>query len=200
MPFLRDIHIDKGRILLWKLSDTDDFRELAEREKDNLHFKQRKHSKRKTEYLAARALLMLADILPEQITYKETGQPIVLNAEYKHISISHSNEIVAVCLHVKAKVGIDVEDKNRNFGKAASKFFNKEEQELMLNADMVAVLWGAKEAVYKAVSVLGVSLKDEIVIKEEKGNLYAIHNRHDRCFRIDYLECEDQQLVWAIED
>lgn len=107
--------------------------------------------KRKKEFLGAR--LILEELLQEktEIIYNSKGQPSIKNNS-RNITISHSNELVAVLVSEK-KVGVDVENINRTIEKVATRFLSQSELDFakkQKDAQTTMILfWSIKEAVYK---------------------------------------------------
>ena len=108
MPYLKDFLINNStKIILWKiipgeLSKTD----LNEDDKNLLKIRKAKNSKEY--FLAVRKLLKNEDS-ELTIEYDSKGKPY-LNKE-KGISISHSNEIVAIGISNELDFGIDIQYK-----------------------------------------------------------------------------------------
>lgn len=118
---------------------------------------------RRRERLAWRALLR--ELEPAaQIEYLESGRPILNNSQYKHISVSHSRDYVAVALSSEP-CGVDVESLDRNFERVKARFLSVEEASLCENEHWVAVVWSAKEAMYKMAGREGVDFLHDIQVK-----------------------------------
>ena len=118
---------------------------------------------RRAERLSWRALLR--ELEPEaRVEYLPSGKPQILNSKYQHISVSHCRDLVAVALSDKP-CGVDVERVDRNFERVKSRYIS--EQELLLSAqeDWAAVVWCAKEALYKYAGKEGVDFKKDIILK-----------------------------------
>lgn len=117
---------------------------------------------RRAERLAWRSLLR--SVLPTaQIEYLSSGKPEIKNSQYKHISVSHCQDFVAVAIATKP-CGIDVERYDRNFGRVKSRYMTAEEQTLSADDHWAAVVWCAKEAMYKMAGREGVDFKRDMQI------------------------------------
>ena len=113
-----------------------------------------KSESRQREWLATRALLRATQHKGEEILYHENGKPYFANS-HKHISISHTNEYVALAVS-DYPVGIDIERTCRNAYAVAKSFLTAQEIETLdkeNNPHKEALcLWSAKEAAFKLAS------------------------------------------------
>lgn len=117
---------------------------------------------RRAERLAWR--LLLRSILPTaQVEYLSSGKPEIKNSQYHHISVSHCRDFVAVAIATKP-CGIDVERYDRNFERVISRYMTAEEQSLSEDEHWAAVVWCAKEAMYKMAGREGVDFKRDMQI------------------------------------
>lgn len=118
---------------------------------------------RRAERLAWRALLRSLE--PKAtIEYLPSGKPQILNSKYQHISVSHCSDSVVVALSEKP-CGVDVERIDRNFERVKSRYISEPEFKLSAELYWAAVVWCAKEALYKMAGREGVDFKKDIVIK-----------------------------------
>ena len=117
---------------------------------------------RRAERLAWR--LLLRSVLPTaQVEYLSSGKPEIKNSQYNHISVSHCRDFVAVAIATKP-CGIDVERYDRNFERVRSRYMTAEEQSLSADEHWAAVVWCAKEAMYKMAGREGVDFKRDMQI------------------------------------
>lgn len=117
---------------------------------------------RRAERLAWRSLLR--SILPTaQVEYLSSGKPEIKNSQYNHISVSHCRDFVAVAIATKP-CGIDVERYDRNFERVKSRYMTAEEQSLSADEHWAAVVWCAKEALFKMAGREGVDFKRDMQI------------------------------------
>ena len=114
MPFLKDFLINNStKIILWKIIPGELSETHLNKDDKNL-LKIRKGKNFKEYFLAVRKLLENED--PElTINYDLKGKPF-LNKQ-KGISISHSNEIVAIGISNEIDFGIDIQYKTRKIFK-----------------------------------------------------------------------------------
>ena len=87
----------------------------------------------------------------------------MVNVENTYISVAHGGECVAVAISDSA-VGIDIESLERDFSRAASRFMHDDEVTLSSDRCWAAMVWTAKEAMYKLYGRRGVELKDDLRI------------------------------------
>lgn len=136
------------RIGVWKITETKD--ELIEAfvniglDKETLL--QTKNEQRLKQWLATRILLneFFENI---QISYDIYGKPQLSNNW--HISISHSNEFVAIIINKDNDCGIDIEKISDKVARIKHKFLNDKDLENITSSEDLTIYWGAKEALYK---------------------------------------------------
>ena len=199
MPFLKDFIINNStKIILWKIipGELDD--KHIRKEEIGL-LKIRKHKNSKEYFLAVRKLLENED--PElTIDYDSKGKPY-LNKE-KGISISHSNEIVAIGISNELDFGIDIQYKTRKIFKIKNKFLSKNESKFLGKTDDIEhliKLWSAKESIFKALGKEGVSFLNDIEIdtSNDKDLFRAGYYKKDNIkikFDLDFI-CIDEYII-----
>lgn len=124
-----------------------------------------KNSKRQREKIASEYLI--PQLLPHgvQLAYTPSGRPYLLGSEL-YISITHNEEYIAVALATES-IGIDVEQESQQLVRVAPRFFNYEELRLAhVSKIPLAVLWSAKEAIYKWANQPGLSPLQDISLSE----------------------------------
>ena len=116
---------------------------------------------RRAERLSWRALLREVEPLA-QVEYCGR-KPRILNSKYNQISVSHCVDVVAVMLGDRP-CGVDVERTNRDFGRVMSRYMTSAESSLSADEHWPAVVWCAKEALFKMAGREGVDFKRDIQI------------------------------------
>ena len=116
---------------------------------------------RRIERLAWRALLRSLSPLA-QVEYLPNGKPKLKNSD-KHISVSHCRDCVAVALGEKP-CGVDVERLDRNFSRVAERYLSPSEAALAADEHWAAVVWCAKEALFKMAGREGVDFMRDMQI------------------------------------
>ena len=199
MPFLKDFLINNStKIILWKIIPG----ELCETqlsEDDKCLLKTRKHKNSKEYFLAVRKLLENED--PElTIDYDLKGKPFLNNQ--KGISISHSNEMVAIGISNETHFGIDIQHKTDKIFKIKSKFLSKNESNFLGKTDDIVLLtklWSAKESIFKALGKEGVSFSNDLEINtiNNKDLFRSGYYKKDNIkikFDLDFI-CIDEYII-----
>ena len=96
------------------------------------------------------------------IDYNEVGAPVV-DTPNTHISVAHGGESVAVAI-ANEPVGVDIESLDRNYERIKSRFMSPAEEALSAMEAWPAVVWTAKEAIYKLYGKREVDLTEDIRI------------------------------------
>lgn len=122
---------------------------------------------RRAEWVSWRAIVRkeLGDNV--RISYDSVGAPVLENTcgDIKYISVSHTKSCVAV-LFSTSRCGVDIEVVDRNFDRVSSRYISHNEDILAsgIEGDFKAVMWCAKEALYKFGRCSGVNLLEDIAI------------------------------------
>lgn len=157
--------------------------------------------------LAVRALLN--ELFEEKVylSHHDNGKPYLENLA-TNISITHTNEFVAVILHEEEEVGIDIECLNRDFSAVEKKALSEDEIDDLdddRKNEQLAIYWCAKEAVFKRVSAYNVNFSEQIEVErfrpKGEGELDAtfIHkDGYEEEFELEYMTFEGHVLVWLV--
>ena len=133
------------------------------------------NEQRRTEHLAWRHVVRRELGRDVVIDYNEVGAPTV-NLKETHISVAHGAGRVAVVI-ANERVGVDIESLERDFAGVSSRYMSIEEQALSTEKGWLAMVWCAKEALYKLYGERGLDLKRDIVLTSynpEKGEIDAL--------------------------
>ena len=202
MPFLKDFLINNStKIILWEIipGELSEAR-LSKHDKELIKIRKGKNSKEY--FLAVRKLLENED--PElTIDYNLKGKPF-LNKQ-KGISISHSNEIVAIAISNEIDFGIDIQYKTDKVFKIQNKFLSEMESKFLgkkNDLESLIKVWSAKESIYKALGKEGVSFSNdlEIDIINDKDFFRAGYYRKDNIktkFDLDFIYIEEYIICYA---
>jgi 4'-phosphopantetheinyl transferase len=191
MPIINKIESEKITILVWEITETlEEIIALGE----GINTDNYTSEKRKKEHFASR--LLVNEICPTKtIIYNEFGAPELNNG--KHISISHSKELVAVILSDK-KTGLDIEQISEKSLRLASKFVS-EKNLIMLNKEKATLIWCIKEAIYKWYQKGGVDFIKDIIIPEffakKNGKVTAYFRK--KKLNLNYLKINNHYLVYV---
>tara|TARA_B100000941_G_scaffold262288_1_gene214947 strand:+ start:164 stop:778 length:615 start_codon:yes stop_codon:yes gene_type:complete len=200
MPLLKEFIINpKTKIKLWKLNLGElSYCELDEY--DNSLLEAKKNELVKEQFLAVRKTLQLEN--PSyKIRYDKSGKPSI-NSDL-NISISHSNLMVAIVFSGSNKAGIDIELKKSKIINIQNKFLNEFEKlkaELQPDVNYLTMIWTAKESIYKALGIKGVSFSEDITIKNisnNKGEGYFARGKEKYKFDLFYFIIDNYILCYA---
>ena len=191
MPIINKIESEKITILVWEITETlEEIIALGE----GINTSNYTSEKRKKEHLVSK--LLVNEICPTKtIIYNEFGAPELNNG--KHISISHSKELVAVIFSDK-KTGLDIEQISEKSLRIASKFVSARNL-INLNKEKATLIWCIKEAIYKWHQRGGVDfIKDIIItefIAEEYGKVMAYFRKKE--LNLSYMKINNHYLVYV---
>lgn len=115
---------------------------------------------RRREYLTWRAIVRRALGPNVQIGYNGHGAPVVGDGR-ACIGVSHCAGRVAVCVS-DAPCAVDIEPESRDFSRALPRYMSPQEQALSSDPLLPAVVWCAKEALYKYAGRPGLDLLDDL--------------------------------------
>ena len=200
------ITLKDARVLVCEL--TDSVESLKEQitliESDNTEFEKIVSEKRKLEFLGIRVALKSLLGKEIKIQYDNEGKPHLLDGSYQ-ISVSHTNNWIAVMAHPTQKVGIDIEcptDKIRNL---YTRFLSSMEQnELSDGKDTRQLLlaWSGKEALYKIIGKEAVDFANQLRIfpfeVQSKGEMKAQHIPTQQLYQLYYQQNEKYTLVYCL--
>ena len=191
MPIINKIESEKITILVWEITETlEEIIALGE----GINTSNYTSKKRKKEHLASR--LLVNEICPTKtIIYNEFGAPELNNG--KHISISHSKELVAVILSDK-KTGLDIEQISEKSLRIASKFVSARNL-IKLNKEKATLIWCLKEAIYKWHQKGSVDFIKDIIIPEffEKKHGKVTASFRGKKLNLNYLKINNHYLVYV---
>jgi len=209
MPFIRKIENPDGKIALWQFTETPEqllsLVNLSENEETQ--YQQIKAENRRKEFLAPRILLSALETEKQEISYTSYGKPFLSEGK-TNISISHSANYAVVFLSEK-KIGIDVEQCDRNIHRIANRFLNDKEKALIEKLDnrqfAMVLFWAAKEAIFKCTDAHGISFSDQILIDTfvpgREGSFTATLLLPERNLKylLYYFTLENNVLVYCVE-
>jgi phosphopantetheinyl transferase len=168
--------------------------------------------RRRLEWLAARTLLREFGY-NGHIMYHPTRRPFLANSR-SHLSISHSYPFVAVVLSEYYLVGVDVESFARPFNEVSDKYLSSNEKKWVDIDDnrRLALIWSAKEAIYKLPGMDGLGGSDMDVKPiddlsnngEMKASVriggtvqhFTLNYFYLNYFNVVWVYCNPKTLVW----
>ena len=119
---------------------------------------------RRCEYLSWRAIVYRELGADVQISYNSVGAPVILNRDDIYISVSHCSEYVAVAIS-SSICAVDIESTSRNYDRIASRYLSEKEYKISDSSLYRAVVWCAKEALYKLSGEKGLDFIEDIHIE-----------------------------------
>jgi phosphopantetheinyl transferase len=170
------------------------------------------NERRRLEWLAARSLLREFGY-EGHVMYHPTRRPFLAHSR-SHISITHSYPFVAVIMSEKYYVGIDIESFARPFVQVKDKYLTENEKKWVEMDDnrRLALIWSAKEAIYKLPGMSGLGGSDMEVKRintlADDGNLEAsvrignavqhfkLKYHYMDYFNVVWVCCNPKTLVW----
>lgn len=157
-----------SRVGVWKITESEaELRTMTSIPSDELEeISYIKNESLRKQRLAVRALL---DSMFEEkvyLSHHDNGKPYIENNAI-NISITHTDQYVAVILNEEDEVGIDCESLNRDFSAVEKKALSDEEigdLEDEQKNEQLAIYWCAKEAIFKLTSQYDVDFAEQIQI------------------------------------
>ena len=157
-----------SRVGVWKITESEaELRTMTSIPSDELEeISYIKNESLRKQRLAVRALL---DTMFEEkvyLSHHDNGKPYIENNAI-NISITHTDQYVAVILNDEDEVGIDCESLNRDFSAVEKKALSDEEigdLEDEQKNEQLAIYWCAKEAIFKLTSQYDVDFAEQIHI------------------------------------
>ena len=123
--------------------------------------------KRQIEQLISHILIKHLLGKAKEIKHHANGAPYIENSEEKFVSISHSKKSIAVAIS-SIPIGIDIEEIDRKQYSLLKKFTTPNEQLWVESSNdkqlISAIIWSAKEAIYKLANIDGLLFESEIEI------------------------------------
>lgn len=123
-----------------------------------------------------------------------SGKPTI-NIEGKYISISHSNDWLAIAIS-NQPIGIDIEQLHERLQRVKHMFLNSSELEQLqpLTLRKLAICWSAKEAIYKIANDIAGALGENIQldIKQIKcgSNEFSAIIKN-KCYSLEIVDVND---------
>ena len=207
--YLRKKLDNKAEIAVWQITESEEeLLGLTSVPHDELEeiqlFRNESHRRQK---LAVRALLNEMFEEKMYLNHHDNGKPYLENCA-TNISITHTENYVAIIIHDEEEVGIDVESLDRDFSVVEKKALSEDEiddLEKDKRNEQLAIYWCAKEAIYKRMSQNRVIYAEQIEVEKfnvrKEGELEAtfIHkDEHEEEFELEYMIFDRHVLVWLV--
>lgn len=176
-----------SRVGVWKITESEaELRTMTSIPSDELEeISYIKNESLRKQRLAVRALLDAMFDEKVYLSHHDNGKPYIENNAI-NISITHTDQYVAVILNDEDEVGIDCESLNRDFSAVEKKALSEEEigdLEDDQKNEQLAIYWCAKEAIFKLTSQYDVDFAEQIQIDgfryRDEGELSATFTDKD---------------------
>lgn len=173
------------------------------------------NERRRKEWLCVRLLLQNMMAVPCTIQYNQFHKPylwIPSKAAHHEISISHSQQYVALIVHPHYPLGIDIELVHSRVLKIRHKYLSNREQQMFAANDTSAhtLFWCAKEAMYKLYGKKELYFIEDLMIEEwipdpddltNKGQLICKINKNNKTWHLTaYYQYFNGQILVYVED
>lgn len=177
MPLIANkIKISDGILLTWKLEESEaQLESMLPPGIDRSEYSGIGHPLKRREWLAGRclfaALCEQAGFPFQGIWKSPDGKPYLLGST-AHISLSHTEHLIAAALDLHAPIGIDLETPRPQLLRIAHKFLSPEELSAAgADQNLLCKYWTAKEAIYKLVGEKQISFREHIRVYPSKADL-----------------------------
>ena len=207
--YLRKRLENKAEIAVWHVTESEEeLLKITSVPSDELEeislFRSESQRKQK---LAVRALIN--EVFEEKmyLNHHDNGQPYLENCA-TNISITHTDNYVAIIIHDDEEVGIDIESLDRDFSVVEKKALSEDEIDDLNDGkknEQLAIYWCAKEAIFKRMSQNRVVFAEQIEVEKfnvrKEGELEAtfIHkDEHEEEFELEYMIFDRHVLVWLV--
>jgi 4'-phosphopantetheinyl transferase len=207
MPLYKSIRIEPDiEIYLWKLeeSETTLMQGIQLTPNSLSRYRGMRSATHRRGFLSIRHLLGLAGYSDLELHYHPNGKPSLEDGKY--ISISHSFDFTGIILSPTYQVGIDIELQRSKILRIANRFaapaetdFSGNELELVQKLTKV---WCAKEAIYKIMSLPGLSFLHQIQIDpftegNNKTTARVTFQDKEEVFEVFFYEFEGYTMGWS---
>ena len=207
--YLRKKLDNKAEIAVWHVTESEEeLLSLTSVPNDELEeislFRSESQRRQK---LAVRALINEVFEDKMYLNHHDNGQPYLENCA-TNISITHTDNYVAIIIHDEEEVGIDVESLDRDFSVVEKKALSEDEiddLEKDRRNEQLAIYWCAKEAIFKRMSQSRVNFAEQIEVEKfnlkKEGELEAtfIHkDEYEEDFELEYMMFDRHVLVWLV--
>ncbi len=151
-----------------------------------------KSDRRRVEWLSWQTLLVQVLGTDEFETgYRACGAPYIIG-DARHLSVSHCRGYVAILVSDGA-CGLDIELGSRDFSKASERFAREDV------TDDLALVWSAKEAVFKYLEDVEVAMLTDIVV-DSIGESSIDSHVGEECYNLSYLRIDKLNVVYLLKN
>jgi phosphopantetheinyl transferase len=176
-----------GTVLIARISGV-----IAQLEEETIEGYRVGHSLERAHQLACADRLFSYLLQTELSVHRNSAGAPYLEGYTENISISHTDDYMAVYLHTSEQVAIDIELMGRDISAVQHRFANQEEVEQLVDAsshEALLQLWSIKECLFKVIPVNQVLFKQHLILEgaEYDGERWLQHcNVNHPAHRKDY--------------
>jgi len=189
------------KLAVWKITETEQYlrERLALTSAQVKALEERKTLSGRQGYLAVRTALASLEIPLDQLSISSQGIPLLPSS---YCSLSHTQKYAAAVVS-PTSVGIDIESYRPKIHRIADKFVHQNEQAFLgEEVTKLTRLWTAKEAIYKALKVTGLSLRQQIELMpfdlEDTSGSAKVHLPDHPCtVQLQFSTFEEHELTIA---
>jgi 4'-phosphopantetheinyl transferase EntD len=201
LEFIKQIN-ENIHLAVWKIEEDLDFYEknVLLSFIDQRIFEETSHPEKKLEFMAGRMLcktvLNQLKISDQPIFRNEYGKPQIPDSAYD-ISLSHTENYIALTIGHKLNVGIDIEKPKAKMAKVAPRLFTEKEMDYCQNNLVYfSKVWSAKEVLYKLFMKRELDFREHLSVKPENKDwslmIGTIHkNDFHKNYQMAFYELED---------
>ena len=151
--------------------------------------------KRNVERSEVSGLLTSLGYGSQALDYLPSGQPVLVDSQ-EHISISHSDGWFAVYI-ANDPVGVDIQVPRARIGQGKHYFLNEKERHLD-DLELLHLIWGAKEALYKKYGGEMNDLRDEVTFQSVETSSKSVQLEYAGSIEtLRYRNATNCLLVWT---
>ena len=206
MPIIFEHIGEDAHIVVYKIEQDENFYKsgIDFTSFDHLEFSSIINPLKRLQWLASRYWVKKLSKQQQQLLLGKTelGKPHIVNYPI-NFSISHSRNLVAVICSTTKDVAIDIETIQDKILKIKHKFIHPDDFEQGDDLERLAMIWSAKETIYKHYHTKTLySFKEQIVIESYSNNAmkYKLsisqNQKHSEVF---YKKINEAFLTWIIE-
>lgn len=146
--------------------------------------------KRQIEWLGWQRLLREVVGAGLRTSYRESGAPYIID-DSRYLSVSHCSGYAAIVLSDRP-CGVDIELCGRDFSRVANRILSPSERKF---SDRLATVWGAKEAIYKALQGVDLVMLTDIVVDSIEEESVTAHVGREK-FELRELKYNGVNVVY----
>ena len=154
-------------------------------------------------FLSIRHLLLLEGYQDADLTYHESGKPMLADGSF--ITISHSFNLTCIAISKSYDIGIDLEMKRPKIQLIAKKFttFHSLKMPTLARIERLTKIWCAKEAVYKVANQPGLSFLNHMNVEfqnQQMGKVMVSSPWLITTYIIRFIDLDSHQFAIALPD